>query len=235
MGLALLTLRVGVYESGLFSKMTRSAARRGDFRSLLSDGTRLRKYVCCILLGVPIWYVIGILATFAPEFGRALEMPVLPTGSRAVLWLYAGCATGDFASGGLSQLLRSRRKAAGIFALCTAAMTAIYLNLHGATLGAFYGACAGLGFFAGYWAIFVTIASEQFGTNLRATVTTTVPNFVRGSLVLVSAAFAALKPSRGILGAAGMVGAICFLVAFAALAGLDETFGRDLDFLEPDV
>lgn len=233
MGLALLALRISVYESGMFDKVKNSTVKRGDFFMLFSGKERVLKYANCILLGVPIWFVIGILATFAPEFGKALDMPVLPTASRSVLWLYAGCALGDFASGGLSQWLRSRRKAALVFILATAACSAAYLSLRGASLGAFYTTCFLMGFFSGYWAVFVTVASEQFGTNIRATVTTTVPNFVRGSLVLVSAAFTALKPSQGIVAAAAVVGAGCFALALLALSGLKETFGKDLDYLEP--
>ena len=136
-------------------------------------------------------------------------------------------------SGGLSQVLRSRKKAALIFVVATAISCAVYLNLRGASLGAFYATCGALGFFSGYWAIFVTIASEQFGTNIRATATTTVPNFVRGSLVGVSALFQFFKPERGILGSAAIVGALCFALALLSLAGLRETFGKDLDYLEP--
>jgi predicted MFS family arabinose efflux permease len=235
MGLALLTLRVGVFESGLFDKVRAADAPRGDFAMLFTSGERLRKYLCCILLGVPVWYVIGILATFAPEFGRALAMPVLPSGSSAVMWLYGGCTLGGLACGWASQVLRSRRRAAGAFVAAAALLTGVYLNLRGSALSPFYAVCAALGFFTGYWAVFVTIASEQFGTNIRATVTTSVPNFVRGSLVAVSWAFAALKPSRGILGAAGIIGAACFALAFLSLAGLRETFGKDLDYLERDV
>ncbi|MDE2143542.1 MAG: MFS transporter [Elusimicrobia bacterium] len=235
LGLLLLTLRVGVYESGLFDKLSRSTARRGDFLMLFSSWKILWKYACCILLGVPVWFVIGILATFAPEFGKALGMPVLPTGGHAVMWLYAGCALGDFASGGLSQWLRSRRWAASAFVAATALLSAVYLNSFGSSLAHFYSLCFGLGFFSGYWAVFVTIASEQFGTNIRATVTTTVPNFVRGSLVAVSWAFTALKPGHGILRAAGIVGTACFALAFLSLTGLRETFGKDLDYLEPHV
>ena len=235
MGLALLTLRIGVYESGIFDKVKNSTVKRGDFFMLFASKERVRRYLSCILLGVPVWFVIGILATFAPEFGKALGMPVLPTGSRAVMWLYGGCALGDFASGGLSQLLRSRRRAALVFVLATAASCAVYLSLRGASLGAFYAVCCVMGFFSGYWAIFVTIASEQFGTNIRATATTTVPNFVRGSLVAVSALFQALKPGAGILGAAGIVGALVFALALLALVNLRETFGKDLDYLEPHI
>jgi putative MFS transporter len=235
MGLALLTLRVGVYESGIFDKVKNSTVRRGDFFMLFATKDRVLRYLSCIALGVPVWFVIGILATFAPEFGKALAMPVLPLGSRAVMWLYAGCAMGDFASGGLSQLLRSRKKAALIFVVATALSCAVYLNLHGASLSTFYLVCGVLGFFSGYWAIFVTIASEQFGTNIRATATTTVPNFVRGSLVAVSALFQFLKPGQGILGAAAIVAVLTFSLALLSLLGLRETFGKDLDYLEPHI
>jgi predicted MFS family arabinose efflux permease len=235
LGLALLTLRFGVFESGLFDKVKNSGAKRGDFLTLFSSPRRLWKYSCCILLGVPAWFVIGILATFAPEFGKALRMPALPTGSGAVMWLYGGCSLGGLASGALSQFLRSRRKAAFLFVAAAALLTVAYLNLTGLEPAQFYALCFSLGIASGYWAVFVTIASEQFGTDIRATVTTTVPNFVRGSLVAVSWAFAALKPGRGILGAAGIVGAVCFGFAFLALTGLPETFGKDLDYLEPHV
>jgi MFS family permease len=235
MGLALLTLRLGVFESGLFDKVKNSDVRRGDLSMLFASGERLWKYLCCIFLGVPAWYVIGILATFAPEFGKALAMPVLPTGSSSVMCLYAGCALGGFASGWASQVLRSRLKAAFAFVAAAAALTAVYLSMTGAALVPFYSVCFALGFATGYWAVFVTIASEQFGTNIRATVTTTVPNFVRGSLVAVSWAFQALKPGRGILGSAAIVGAACFGLAFLSLSGLRETFGKDLDYLEPHV
>ena len=235
LGLALLTLRVGVFESGLFDKVRNSEAKRGDFLMLFSSRERAWKYLCCVMLGVPVWYVIGILATFAPEFGKALAMPVLPTGANSVMWLYGGSALGGLASGGLSQWLRSRRKAAFLFVAATALLTAAYLNLTGLALAPFYAICFSLGFATGYWAVFVTIASEQFGTNIRATVTTTVPNFVRGSLVAVSWALSALKPGHGILGAAGIVGTACFGLAFLSLTGLRETFGKDLDYLEPHV
>ena len=119
---------------GIFDKVKNSTVKRGDFFILFSTKDRIFRYLSCIALGVPVWFVIGILATFAPEFGTALEMPILPTGSHAVMWLYAGCALGDFASGGLSQLLRSRRKAALIFVAATAVTCAVYLNLHGASL-----------------------------------------------------------------------------------------------------
>ena len=143
----------------------------------------LIKYVWCILIGVPIWFVIGILITFSPEFGKALGMAQIPDPGKAILFAYIGLALGDFTSGSLAQLVKSRKKVTASFILLTAVFIGVYLLTHGASLKFFYANCLALGFAIGYWAVFVTIASEQFGTNIRSTVTTTVPNFVRGAVV----------------------------------------------------
>ena len=232
MGLALLALRLGVYESGMFTQAKDSGVRRGDFRSIFIDRGRTVKYVCSILIGMPIWFVIGILVTLAPEFGKALGMPVAPNPARSILFLYLGCALGDFLSGGLSQYFRSRKKIAYGFLAATALFSAAYLASAGASLVHHYTLCLLLGFAVGYWAIFVTMASEQFGTNVRATVTTTAPNFVRGSLVPMSLSFQAAKAQWGILPGAAVVGAFVLLLAVFALGRLDETYGKELDYYE---
>jgi MFS transporter, putative metabolite:H+ symporter len=232
MGLALLALRVGVYESGLYASMARTSAARGDFSSIFRDRRRALRYICSIAVGLPIWYVLGVLVTFSPEFGKALEMPVRPNPAYAVLWFYVGCALGDFASGAASQYFGSRRKVALAFMAGTGAMAAAFLNARGASLTWFYAICAGMGFAAGYWAVFVTMASEQFGTNIRATVTTTVPNFVRGALDPMLSCFQAAKGAWGLLPAAGAVGVVVLGLALVALSLLDETHGKDLDYLE---
>ena len=232
MGLALLLLRIGICESVMFNKIKDTTARRGNFFMLFSPGKRLLKYLYCIVLGMPTWFIIGILMTFAPEFGKALAMPVLPTATNAVMIFYATCTIGNLANGTLSQLMKSRRKAILIFFAVAAALCVAYFNLRGASLFSFYAVCAGLGFFAAYWAVLLTMAAEQFGTNIRATVSTTVPNFVRSSLVLVSWGFQALKPGFGILTAASIVGAAVFALALFSLSGLGETYGKDLDYVE---
>lgn len=232
LGVALLALRIGVYESGLFDKVKQSAVARGDFRTLLSTPDRARRYAASILVGVPIWFVIGILVTYAPEFGRAIGMPVAPNPAKAVMLLYLGCALGDFLSGGLSQYFRSRKKVALAFMIAAGALGALYLLNRSPSLRYFYTLCLLLGFATGYWAIFVTMASEQFGTNIRATVTTTAPNFVRGSLVLMNFAFQATKARWGLLQGASLVGGAALLVAMLALGSLRETYGRDLNFVE---
>jgi predicted MFS family arabinose efflux permease len=232
LGLALLLLRVGVAESSLFSRAHTQATSRGNFWSLLNTPVRAKKYLSIILVGVPIWFTVGVLVTFSPELGRALGLSPAPDPGRAVLFNYAGLALGDFASGALSQALRSRKKVLGLFLGFTALAWGAYFAVGGASLTGFYAVCFVMGLGNGYWAMFVTVASEQFGTNVRATATTTVPNFVRGAVVPLTMAFGALKGSVGVLQAAALVGAVTWAVALLAITGLEETFGKDLDHLE---
>jgi MFS family permease len=145
---------------------------------------------------------------------------------------YIGLSIGDFASGSLSQLLRSRKKVIALFMGLTAASIIAYFTIASASLVTFYACCLALGVAVGYWAVFVTVASEQFGTNIRATATTTVPNFVRGAVVGLTTAFGALKGPLGVTHAAIVVGAVTLLIAAVSLRALDETFGKDLDFVE---
>jgi hypothetical protein len=176
--------------------------------------------------------VVGILITFSPEFGRAMSMTALPQAGRAVMFCYIGLALGDLGSGALSQLLGSRIKVVSLFLKLTTVMIAVYFTVAHVSLPVFYFVCLLLGVAAGYWAVFVTIASEQFGTNIRATATTTVPNFVRGAVVVLTTLFEALRPGLGIRPSAMAVGALALAIAFVSLRGLDETYGKDLDFVE---
>jgi predicted membrane-bound spermidine synthase len=185
-----------------------------------------------VLVGMPIWYVVGILVTFSPEFGRAMNMPAIPNPGRAVMFCYIGLAIGDFASGALSQLIRSRNKVVGLFLVMTTIAIVLYFAVAHISLTAFYVVCTLLGIAAGYWAVFVTIASEQFGTNIRATVTTTAPNFVRGAVVVLTSVFETLRPTMGIRASAMLVGLVALAIAFASLRGLEETYGKDLNYLE---
>ena len=233
LGFALLILRIGVVESGMFKGMAaRDDVRRGDFFHLFRDRRRAIRYLAVIAVGVPIWYAVGILITLSPELGTALGLPTAPSAPRAFLWNYFGLAVGDLASGALSQLLRSRRKALGVFLALTAASLVVYFTLGATSLDGFYASCFVMGIAIGYWAVFVTSASEQFGTNLRGTVATTSPNFVRGSVVPVTLAYKWLVPSLGMLTAAAVVGAATLVLAFVALLALHETFGKDLDYVE---
>jgi MFS family permease len=234
MGLALLILRIGVVESGMFSALaTRKEVSRGNFFLLFTDRKRFTKYLAIICVGVPVWYVIGILCVLSPELGKAMGLDPAPNAARALFLFYAGCAFGDLASGLISQWFKSRRKALAWFLSSGSLVTIAYFAIGGVSHTGFYVLCTLGGFAMGYWAVFVTTAAELFGTNLRATVTTSVPNFVRGSAVLLTIGFTALTPSLGILGAAIAIGVISFGVAFAGLFAVHETFSVDLDYHEP--
>ena len=234
LGLALLVLRIAVYESSLFEAAKQSAVERGNFWALFRNVQVFKKYLCCILIGVPIWYVIGILITFSPEFATALNVAGTISAGKAVMYSYLGLAIGDLTTGLLSQWLRSRRKVVFWFLLLTVLFATIYCFVHGFSVTAFYWICGLLGWSVGYWALFVTIGTEQFGTNQRATVTTTVHNLVHGSVVPLTFAFAFLKDQLGILFSAQVIGAIVLAVAFWAAYSLEETFGKELNYFEPE-
>jgi MFS family permease len=232
MGLCLLVLRIGVFESAMFKKLMEKAASRGNFWSLFSKRERAIKYVSVIFVGVPIWFVTGILATFSPEIGKALGMVEPPVAARAILYCYVGLAVSDFMSGIVSHLMKSRRRAILLFLTVTTAAMLVYFHASPLSAGAFYRVCFFLGVGCGYWAMFVTVASEQFGTNIRATATTTVPNFVRGAVPLLTSAFQALKVPFGVARSAEAVGLATLAVAFVAASALEETYGKDLDYVE---
>jgi putative MFS transporter len=235
LGLALLVLRISVVESGMFEQVrSQQGVQRGDVKLLLSSGERVLRYLACIAVGVPIWFVIGILITFSPELGKELGVGGAVKAGRAVMMAYIGLSLGDLASGLLSQFLRSRRGAILIFLGITAVFSMVYLNVQGLSEAQFYGICLLLGVGSGYWAMFVTVASEQFGTNLRATVTTTAPNFVRGAVVPLTLTFQTLSASGGLTlrQSAWVVGALSLALAVVGVLRLKESFARDLDYLE---
>jgi len=232
LGLALLVLRISVYESGMFKNVQQTQVERGNFLKLFTKRDLFFKYLKCICIGLPTWYIVGILVALALEFSKAYNMTELADPGRAVMWCYTGLTLGDLSSGLLSQFLKSRKKAMYVFLSISTATIAFYLSSKNISLDFFYFKTFLMGFGAGFWAVFVTIASEQFGTNIRATVTTTVPNFARGSLVPISMAFAYFQNYTNIVGSAFIIGGICMTIAFIALATMRETFNKDLDYLE---
>ncbi|CAN5843533.1 hypothetical protein BH11MYX2_BH11MYX2_30230 [soil metagenome] len=236
MGFALLALRIGVTESGMFKSVVATAhVERGNFFALFRKRERLVRYIAVICIGVPVWYVVGILVTFSDKVGMAMGINPAPSPTTCLMLCYAGLAVGDIGSGLISQWLGSRRKALAWFLAASTVSVAATIALGQAgilgTTG-YYVMCVALGVSVGYWAVFVTIGAEQFGTNLRATVATTSPNFVRGSVVLLTSGFLALSPPLGVVGAVALVGACSLGVAFFGLAKLRETFCVDLDYLE---
>ncbi len=232
LGIFLLILRLGVLESGMFNSIKNSAVRKGNFFSLFSDRKRFKKYLKCILIGIPIWYVVGILVFFSNDFAKEMGVrgPVDP--GFAVMASYAGLVGGDLLSGIISQIWKSRKKTVVLFLFLTATVIIWYFNLHEVTPTLFYWVCFALGITVGYWAIFITIAAEQFGTNLRATVTTTVTNFVRGMLIPISALYVFLQGSFSAYTSGAVVGGICLVIALIAALAIEETFHKDLDYLE---
>ncbi|MFN0290263.1 MFS transporter [Pedobacter helvus] len=233
MGILLLSLRIGLVESGMFKETTENEnVQRGNFFMLFNNWSRFKKYLCCILIGLPLWYVVGVLITFSPEFGKALNATGVLDAGKGIMYCYIGISIGDVVAGLLSQLLKSRKQVMFIFLILTAVAVGVYLYSFGLTPQGFILLSLLLGFASGYWATFVTIAAEQFGTNLRATVTTTVPNFVRGSLIAITTGFQFFKDKLGILEGAMVVGAICIVISLIALSQLKETFSKDLDYVE---
>ena len=238
LGFLLLLLRVGILESGMYKSIQGSDVQKGNFFSLFTSGKRLKKYLTAILIALPNWYVIGILITFGDKFASKMNVKGAIDPGKGIMVAYAAISVGDIAIGFISQGLKSRKKSLWLFHIITALAVIWYFNLQGQSSDTFYWVCLFLGLGTGFWAMFVTMAAEQFGTNIRATVATTVPNMARGSLSLVLLLFNTLQPHLSGNGRDGyftsgwVTGVIVFIIAFIALAMTEETFGKDLNYLE---
>lgn len=231
LGLILLLLRIGVFESTMFEKIANKEVSKGNFFMLLSRKRGL-KYLCCILIAIPLWYLMGILIGIAPDFSKALNGTEVFQNGKGVMFAYIGVTIGDFISGALSQFFKTRKKIVFVFLTCTFISILVYLTSNGWSAANFYTFCFIAGISTGYWVVFVTIAAEQFGTNLRATVTTTAPNMVRGSLILITMVFQWMAGKMGLVHGAITLAVILFAIAYAALYKLDETYGKDLNYIE---
>ncbi len=234
LGFLLLILRISVRESQIFKKMEQLEDNiKGNVKILFSTKERFIKFLSTISLGIPIWYYMGILVIFSLELSKYFDLPEDVNIGKAISLSYIGIALGDFASGLLSQILKSRKKAVLIFLTLMAISSYYYLYfMRSAPMFVFYALCFIMGFFSGYWAVFITTAAEQFGTNIRATVTTVAPNFVRGSVVIITSLFSFFNKYTNEVNSAAIVGLFAYGVAFWALFNLEETFGKDLDYIE---
>ena len=238
MGLALLILRIGVFESGMFNSIKQENVSKGNFFQLFGNRKRLLKYLCIIFVTVPVWYAMGTLVIFSPElFAKLSGNPLnakLVTGGKAIMYAYSGITVGDLICGAVSQWLKSRKKTLFIFLLLTVISITTYFIIGGQSVTIFYGCIVFVGFATGYWAVFISTASELFGTNIRATATTTAPNFVRGSTILISYLLTLMTMIFGKEGLTATIvtGVIIILIAFFSLYHLEETFGKDLDYIE---
>jgi putative MFS transporter len=233
LGLILLAARFKSFDSEMFKKLKHSNVKRGNIKILFTP-KRLKLYLSAVFVGVPIYFITAILMTMAPEVTSELKLQTPVTAADALIYGSIGLAVGDLASGLLSQWLRSRKKAIGAFLFTAIALILVYTHANGATDTFIYGLCFLLGTCAGYWAVLVTTAAEQFGTEIRSTVATTVPNFVRGSAMIIASSFLWIKPHFTIINSVLIIGGFVFGFALLALFFLKETFGRDLDFLEED-
>jgi MFS transporter, putative metabolite:H+ symporter len=234
MGLALLILRLGVSESTMFDKLQQEHSHipRGNIFLLFRRPRKIVKLVVCILVGLPVYFVIGLLITGAPEFGKALGISPTPLAGMAVMFAYIGMSIGDIVCGMVSQFFKSRKTALFVFALLAGITISIFLFLPVSGLPLFYFKCGLTGFGVGYWALINTNTAEQFGTNIRATVATLSPNLIRASLIPIAAIFVYLKGSAGIINAATIIGFLCVFISIISTFCLKETFRQDLDYIE---
>ncbi len=233
LGLVLLVMRVRLFESGIFLKTKSADIQRGNILMLFNNRERFFRYLKCILIGLPIWFVVGVLITFSPELGRAMGLDGPVNAGIAVILSFASQAFGNITSGLLSQYTQSRKKIMGLFIVMSFAFSLIYLLLPSDSIKVFYLLCIFLGFSNGYWTLFITVAAESFGTNLRATVATTVPNFVRGAVIPITMLFVYLgRTDLGIINSAIILAILTTAVALISLWSLNETFHKDMNFNE---
>lgn len=233
LGLLLLLLRVGVVESGIYKEVKQDeSVKKGSFISFFTNYERFVRYMKCIAIGLPTWFCIGIFAFFGNQFAEPLGIKGDIDPGACIMWAYVGISAGDFISGFISQWLKSRKKA--IFWMLMFTLLGVILLIMGVpkSVNMYYMFCAWLGFGTGYWAMFVTVGAEQFGTNIRSTAATTIPNMVRGSLPIMVFIYNFFSPSQGVIIAAVIVGILAFGLAIYSTLTISETHNKDLDFVE---
>ncbi len=234
LGLLLLLLRVGTFESALFLHTKKEDVARGNISLLFKNGENRKKYLLSLLVGIPVFFVVTILMQLAPSLSKELGIQGVVTTGKAVVYIYTGLAIGDMLCGFVSQKLQSRKKAITIFQVASLICTILYLNLYNASETTFFTLCFIMGISSGYWIVMITMGAEQFGTNIRATVATTIPNFVRGAAVPISLLYTTVDTYlfNNIIYAALFTGIICFAIAIVANLYLPETFHKNLDYNE---
>ena len=233
LGFCLLILRISVVESGMYNQVKEmSGVAKGNFFMFFNNARRFRKYMLAILIGLPTWYVIGILVAFSNNFASELNVTGKINPGKAIMFAYIAISIGDVLIGFVSHWLRSRKKALYIFYGLTIIAIALFFTQQGGSSNQMYAICAALGFGTGFWAIFVTMAAEQFGTNLRATAATTIPNMVRGALPLILLLFNWLQNFTGYVNACLITGCVVMIISIVATLFTEETFGKDLDYVE---
>lgn len=233
MGLLLLVLRVSVAESSMFASLEKSNVQRGNYLQFFNNKDRFYRYAKGILIGMPVWYCIGILIFFADEFAKRMNIQGVTPGN-AILFQYIGLGFGDVTAGLISHAFKSRKKALYFFYAVFAVFMVLFFTQHNSSAAWFYFICSGLGFGSGISVLYIITSAEQFGTNLRATAATSITNFVRGFTPLLLLVFSNIRdiPAIGYLKGAWMIGIAVMLISFTALYKTKESFGKDLDFVE---
>ncbi len=235
LGIGLLLLRVGVAESGMFKEIRDKNVSRGNIFMFFNNPTRFKKYLLAVLIGLPTWFVIGILVNLSNRFAHALYNQTALDSGRAIMYAYIGIALGDILIGLISQYFKSRKKALYLFYAMTLISGITFFSSWNHNDNRMYAICAALGFSTGFWAIFVTMGAEQFGTNLRATAATTIPNIVRGALPLMNLLFKNLFQDHlgwSLLQSAWVTGVVVISITLVAAYFTEETFHKDLNYVE---
>jgi putative MFS transporter len=235
LGIALLILRISVAESGMFLQVKQHSVVRGNFFMFFTNGYRFKKYIKAILIGLPTWYVIGILINQSDRFARAMYGRNAIDSGRSIMFAYVAISIGDILVGFICQWLKSRKKGLFLFYILCIISGILFFSAYNNQDSRMYMICAMLGFSTGFWAIFVTMGAEQFGTNLRATAATTIPNMVRGSLPLINLLFLNLfQKSWGwsLIRSGIITGLVVMLISFVAFYYTEETYHKDLNYIE---
>ncbi|MBC7827947.1 MAG: MFS transporter [Chitinophagaceae bacterium] len=235
LGIGLLLLRIGVAESGMFKNIRDQRVSKGNLTMFFTNAKRFRKYIFAILIGLPTWYVIGVLVNLSNRFAQSMYGDNALVSGKAIMFAYVGIAVGDISSGLVSQWFKSRKKALYLFYAMTIISVSLFFSPLNSNDTTMYIICAAMGFSTGFWAIFVTMGAEQFGTNLRATAATTIPNMVRGSLPLINLLFINIFQTSwgwGIVKSGIVVGVLVMVITLVAAYFTEETFSKDLDYLE---
>jgi MFS family permease len=232
LGLLLLFMRFQTFESEMFDKVEKQKVQRGNFFMLFKTKERALRYLSCIAIGLPVWFCVGLLIKFSDKFATVLEVEGTIDPTTCIIFCYLGLSGGDLISGFISQFMKSRKKIIFFYLATTVIISLYFLLVHHHSVNTFYALSALLGATTGYWVLFVSNAAEQFGTNIRSTVASTVPNFVRGSTVPIVLTFKYIEPSFGVINSALIIGGVTIGIAAIALAYLPETFGKNLNFIE---
>jgi len=234
LGFALLILRLGVLESGLFNAIKDKTSNKGNLRLLFKNKDYIIKYISICVLGFPVWYVNGVVMTFTPEIAKAWGMTEIPAVSTVFTYYFIGLTFGDLTGGFVSQYLKSRKKAIRLYLSMYAVAAVVFFTVGNQSLTLYYGILLFLGFCVGYSIVLLTLAAEQYGTNIRATVTTSSLNILRATVIPQTLLFGFLSPYIGIVNSAMVVGVVAILLAFWGLSNLEETFHKDLNYTEEE-